>query len=104
MGIVQYQSLGELKQALSRDYNNINVALFSTGALTLRIDIFNNCILIIAVNKRVLALDKINEANPLVSDIADYYLIKIFKRKFREVLTEKYGFKVDYVFKDYDVE
>lgn len=102
MNAIYYQNLGELKQALSRDYNNINVALFSTGASTLRIDVFNNRILIVAVNKRILALEKISEENPLVSDIADYCLIKAFKKQFKEVLIEKYGFQVAHIFKDYD--
>lgn len=104
MAIFHYQNLGELKQALSRDYNNINVALFATGASTLRIDVFNNRILIVAVNKRVLALKKIGEENPLVSDIADYCLMKSFKKQFKQVLTEKYGFRVAHIFKDYDAK
>src|SRR5690625_2247587 len=112
MNTIRYENLGELKQALSRDYNNINVNLFSTGASTLRIDIFNNRILIVAVNKRILALERISEenplvsdiANPLVSDIADYCLIKAFKKHFKQVLTEKYGFQVDHIFKDYDAQ
>jgi len=104
MNTIRYENLGELKQALSRDYNNINVNLFSTGASTLRIDIFNNRILIDAVNKRILALERISEENPLVSDIADYCLIKAFKKHFKQVLTEKYGFQVDHIFKDYDAQ
>src|SRR5690625_5943825 len=104
MNTIRYENLGELKQALSRDYNNINVNLFSTGASTLRIDIFNNRILIVAVNKRILALERISEENPLVSDIADYCIITAFKKHFKQVLTEKYGFQVDHIFKDYDAQ
>src|SRR5699024_12439119 len=74
----------------------------ATGASTLRIHVSNNKIFIVAVNNRILALEKIIEENPLVSDIADYCLIKAFKRQFKEVLIENYGFQVAHIFKDYN--
>lgn len=96
------RTLGELKQALTRDYNLINSRLFSTGVVTLKIDIVDEKIFMLAVHKRVVPLQIVSEQSALVADIADYYLVRLFKSQLKEILTKNYQFEVSSIFKDYD--
>lgn len=68
----RFSSIGVLKQALTRDYN------------------------------RVAALDYLSKENAIVSDLADNYLVKSFKKEFIKLLENDYGFDILSLFKDYD--
>ncbi|MCQ9617743.1 DUF2294 domain-containing protein [Paenalcaligenes niemegkensis] len=102
MSLQKFVNMGELKQALTRDYNKINSKIFSSGVVTLKIEIFEEKIFMLAVHKRLVSLDYLSKESKYVSDLADYYLIKAFKQEMREVLTQNYGFNVSSIFKDYD--
>ncbi|MEZ2719857.1 Na-translocating system protein MpsC family protein [Paenalcaligenes hominis] len=98
----RFSSIGVLKQALTRDYNRVNMAIFSGGVISLKIDIVQDKILIIANHKRVAALDYLSKENAIVSDLADNYLVKSFKKEFIKLLENDYGFDILSLFKDYD--
>ena len=51
-----FSSLGEFKQALTRDYNRINSSIFASGVVTLKIDVLEDRISMLAVHKRQPAL------------------------------------------------
>ncbi|AQS51583.1 Na-translocating system protein MpsC family protein [Paenalcaligenes hominis] len=98
----RFSSIGVLKQALTRDYNRVNMAIFSGGVISLKIDIVQDKILILANHKRVAALDYLSKENAIVSDLADNYLVKSFKKEFIKLLENDYGFDILSLFKDYD--
>ena len=102
MALQKFISLGELKQSLTRDYNKINSKIFSSGVVSLKIEIIDEKIFMLAVHKRLVSLDYLSKESKYVSDLADYYLIKAFKTEMKEVLTQNYGFTVTSIFKDYD--
>lgn len=102
MSLPNINTIGELKQALTRDYNKINSRIFSSGVVTLKIEIFDEKIFMLAVHKRLVSLEYLSKESRYVSDLADFYLIKAFKTEMKEVLTQNYGFKVASIFKDYD--
>lgn len=102
MALLKISTIGDLKQSLTRDYNKINSKIFSSGVVTLKIEIFEEKIFMLAVHKRLVSLDYLSKESKYVSDLADFYLIKAFKVEMKEVLTQNYGFKVSSIFKDYD--
>lgn len=101
MGI---SSLGEFKQELIKDYNEVNHRIFGIGVVRQKVDIQGDRILIIALHKRVPSLAYLSALNSNVSELADHYLIKGFKNEFKRLLEEKYGFEVLSLFKDYDAD
>lgn len=102
MGTASFSTTGELKQALTREYNRINNQIFAVGVVTLKVDVFEDKIFMQALHKRVPALEYLSRENRIVSDLADLYLVKAFKREFKRVLSEQYGLAVKVIFKDYD--
>ncbi|WP_228716844.1 Na-translocating system protein MpsC family protein [Billgrantia pellis] len=97
-------SLGQFKQELIKDYNEVNHRIFGIGVVRQKIDVQGDRILVIALHKRVPSLAYLSELNSNVSELADHYLIKGFKNEFKQLLVEKYGFEVLSIFKDYDTE
>jgi len=97
-------SMGQLKQELIKDYNEVNHRLFGIGVVRQKVDIEGDRILVIALHKRVPALGYLSRLNSNVSELADHYLIKGFKYEFKLLLEDKYGFEVLSIFKDYDAE
>ncbi len=102
MGMAGFSSQGEFKQALTRDYNRINSSIFASGVVTLKIDVHEDRISMLAVHKRQPALQALSRENAHIADLADLYLIKAFKKEMKQVLVEQYGLDVVAIFKDYD--
>lgn len=102
MGMAGFFSLGEFKQALTRDYNRINSSIFASGVVTLKIDVLEDRISMLAVHKRQPALQTLSRENAHIADLADLYLIKAFKKEMKQVLVDEYGLDVVAIFKDYD--
>jgi len=100
----KFSSIGVLKQHLAKDYNRINMSIFSVGVVSIKIDIVQDKILFLAHHKRVAALDFLSKENAIISDLADRYLIKSFKREFIKMLESDYGFDILSLFKDYDTQ
>ncbi|EWH03641.1 Na-translocating system protein MpsC family protein [Halomonas sp. BC04] len=97
-------SLGEFKQGLIKDYNDVNNRIFGIGVVRQKVDVVGDKLIIIALHKRVPSLAYLSALNSNVSELADHYLIKGFKNEFKQLLVEKYGFDVMTIFKDYDAE
>ncbi|PMR72855.1 Na-translocating system protein MpsC family protein [Billgrantia endophytica] len=97
-------SLGDFKQSLIKDYNDINNRIFGIGVIRQKVNVFGDKLVIIAMHKRVPALGYLSELNSNVSELADHYLIKGFKTEFKTLLEAKYGFDVVSLFKDYDAK
>lgn len=97
-------SLGQFKQELIKDYNEINHRIFGIGVVRQKVDVQDDKILIVALHKRVPSLAYLNALNSNVSELADHYLIKGFKNEFKQLLVEKYGFDIVSIFKDYDAQ
>ncbi|GEK48781.1 Na-translocating system protein MpsC family protein [Bisbaumannia pacifica] len=97
-------SLGQFKQELIKDYNEVNHRIFGIGVVRLKVDLQGDKILIVALHKRVPSLVYLNTLNSNVSELADHYLIKGFKNEFKQLLVEKYGFEIVSIFKDYDAQ
>ncbi|MCE8021309.1 DUF2294 family protein [Halomonas sp. MCCC 1A11036] len=97
-------SLGQFKQELIKDYNEVNHRIFGIGVVRQKVDVQGDKILIVALHKRVPSLAYLNTLNSNVSELADHYLIKGFKNEFKQLLVEKYGFEIVSIFKDYDAQ
>ncbi|WP_111412942.1 Na-translocating system protein MpsC family protein [Billgrantia lactosivorans] len=97
-------SLGQFKQELIKDYNEVNHRLFGIGVVRQKVDVLGDKILIVALHKRVPSLAYLSALNSNVSELADHYLIKGFKNEFKQLLVEKYGFEIVSIFKDYDAQ
>lgn len=100
----KFDSLGNLKQALTKDYNRVNTKIFATGVVSLKIDIVQDKILMQATHKRIAALRYLNQESSSISDLADYYLLESFKRELRKLLLDEYGWNIVSIFKDYDAQ
>lgn len=100
----RFDSIGSLKQSLTKDYNRINAKIFSTGVISLKIDIFQDKIFMLATHKRLAALSYLSKESIYISDLADYYLLESFKKELKCILVNDYGFDVVSVFKDYDTK
>lgn len=97
-------AIGEFKQRLIKDYNDINHRIFGIGVVRQKVDVFENKLIIVAVHTRVPSLAYLSALNSNVSELADHYLIKGFKNELKALLVERYGFDVVSVLKDYDAD
>lgn len=104
MSVDPFSNIGVLKQHLARDYNRVNMCIFAGGVISVKIDIFQDKILILANHKRIAALEYLSKENAIVSDLADNYLVKSFKKEFNKILVNDYGFDILSLFKDYDTQ
>lgn len=100
----RFLSMGNLKQALTKDYNKVNAKIFSTGVISLKIDIFQDKIFMLASYKRLAALNYLSKENIYASVLADYHLIDSFKKEMKTILVNDYGFNIVSIFKDYDAD
>lgn len=104
MSADRFSSIGVLKQHLAKDYNRVNMCIFAGGVISVKIDIIQDKILILANHKRIAALEYLSKENSIVSDLADNYLVKSFKKEFNKILVNDYGFDILSLFKDYDAQ
>ncbi|GEN34865.1 MULTISPECIES: Na-translocating system protein MpsC family protein [Aneurinibacillus] len=94
--------LGDLKQALSREYNHVNKSLFDVGVRKQQVDIIGNKIMFITLHKRVHAMRTIDGKNRGLTRTMDVMLIDEFKEHLREHFTKTFGFSIVSILKDYD--
>ncbi|MEP4546402.1 MAG: Na-translocating system protein MpsC family protein [Saccharospirillum sp.] len=97
-------SIGEFKQELIKDYNVINNKVFGIGAVRQRVEIHDEKLVIIAENKRVPSLSYLKAIDNHTGELANHYLVQGLKKELLDVLTTKYNFDVNAIFKDYDVK
>ncbi|MFC4769196.1 DUF2294 domain-containing protein [Effusibacillus consociatus] len=97
-------TIGQLKQELIKDYNEVNLQLFEVGVRQQRVDIISDKILFMTVHHRVSAIRSVDRKNREITRLMDVLLIDEFKRHLRLSIENKYGFKVVTILKDYDPE
>ncbi|MFT9847706.1 Na-translocating system protein MpsC family protein [Aneurinibacillus sp. REN35] len=96
------KSLGDLKQAISREYNQVNKLLFDVGVRKQQVDVVDNKILFITHHKRVHAMRSIDGKNRELTRTMDVMLIDEFKNHLRKHFTVTFGFSIVSILKDYD--
>lgn len=96
--------MGQFKNELIKYYNVINNEVFGIGSVQQKVEIFEDKLIIIAKNKRVKSLSYLTEADHYVGELANRILIEGFKKELSELLTKKYKFDVNMIFKDYDTK
>ncbi|WNC13359.1 Na-translocating system protein MpsC family protein [Brevibacillus brevis] len=97
-------SAGQLKQELTKVYNEVNVQLFQIGVKRLRVDFVGDRILFMTYHRRVPAMSSIDGKNRELTRMMDVLLIDEFKVHLKKRLEAKYGIKVVSILKDYDPE
>ncbi|MCI1696077.1 Na-translocating system protein MpsC family protein [Aneurinibacillus aneurinilyticus] len=96
------KSIGDLKQALSREYNQVNKHLFDAGVRKQQVDCIGNKIVFTTLHKRVYAMRTIDGRNRDLTRTLDVMLIDEFKQHLRKHFTATFGFSIVSIFKDYD--
>ncbi|MDR7316455.1 Na-translocating system protein MpsC family protein [Brevibacillus nitrificans] len=97
-------SAGQLKQELTKVYNEVNLQLFQIGVKRLRVDFVGDRILFMTYHRRVPAIRSVDEKNRELTRMMDILLIDEFKVLLKERLEAKYKIKVVSILKDYDPE
>lgn len=97
-------SAGQLKQELTKVYNEVNLLLFQIGVKRLRVDFVGDRILFMTYHQRVPAMRSVDEKKRDLTRMMDILLIDEFKIHLKERLEAKYGVKVVSILKDYDPE
>ncbi|MFD2370788.1 Na-translocating system protein MpsC family protein [Brevibacillus sp. GCM10020057] len=97
-------SAGQLKQELTKVYNDVNLQLFQIGVTRLRVDFVGDRILFMTYHRRVPAIRSVDEKNRELTRMMDILLIDEFKGQLKQRLEAKYEIKVVSILKDYDPE
>ncbi|GED29245.1 MULTISPECIES: Na-translocating system protein MpsC family protein [Brevibacillus] len=97
-------SAGQLKQELTKVYNEVNLQLFQIGVKRLRVDFVGDRILFMTYHRRVPAIRSVDEKNRELTRMMDILLIDEFKALLKGRLETKYEIKVVSILKDYDPE
>lgn len=97
-------TIGDFKQEIIKDYNDINLRMFDIGVKRQKVDIVGEKVLILAIHKRISSLKFLDETHRFVTRMTDISIIDSFKTELKKVLEEKYGMKVHSILKDYDPE
>ncbi|MED1949548.1 Na-translocating system protein MpsC family protein [Brevibacillus centrosporus] len=97
-------SAGQLKQELTKVYNEVNLQLFQIGVKQLRVDFVGDRILFMTYHRRVPAIRSVDEKNRELTRMMDILLIDEFKALLKGRLETKYEIKVVSILKDYDPE
>ncbi len=98
------QTLGEFKQALMKEYNQVNQLIFKVGVIEQQVSVVENKILIIAKHKRIPVLEIIESSSDNLSVIIDRLLIEKYKNLLEMYLVERFGFRIQVILKDYHPE
>lgn len=79
-------TLGDLKQAIMREYNQVNQMIFKVGVIEQKVNIFDNNILILAKHRRISVLKIIDESDGALSNTVDRILIEKSKALLQKIL------------------
>lgn len=94
-------TLGDLKQAIMREYNQVNQMIFKVGVIEQKVNIFDNNILILAKHRRISVLKIIDESDGALSNTVDRILIEKSKALLQKNFGERFGFEIQLIIKDY---
>lgn len=97
-------SCGQFKQALMKEYNDINKSIFAMGVREFSVECIGNKIILMSKSGRPPVLGELDKNYPLDSLHVNELLITIFKRKIKERFQEKFHLNIVAIFKDYDIE
>ncbi|MEW9672229.1 Na-translocating system protein MpsC family protein [Ammoniphilus sp. 3BR4] len=98
----QPMNLGQLKQELIKDYQEVNQYMFGNGTKHQRVDILGDKILFMAAHRRAPAIRSLDSKKRKETRMMDILLIDEFKVHLKDKLESKYPFKVVTILKDYD--
>ncbi|WP_445487849.1 DUF2294 domain-containing protein [Niallia sp. 03133] len=96
------RTLGELKQAIMKENNQVNQGIFKVGLIEQQVNIVDNKIIIIAKHKRIPVLEIIESSSDNLAEIIDRLLIEKYKSLLQKNLTERLHFTIELILKDYD--
>jgi hypothetical protein len=96
------KQIGEFKQKLLKINNQVNQDLYGMGLMWQKIDIIEDRIIIVAGNKRIPALAKIDDKSAFTTRLMDLALLNEFKIRLREEFENNFPYKIKSVMKDYD--
>ncbi|MFT8320949.1 MAG: Na-translocating system protein MpsC family protein [Bacillus sp. (in: firmicutes)] len=96
------RTLGELKQAIMKENNQVNQAIFKVGLIEQQISIVDSKIIILAKHKRIPVLEIIESSSDNLAEIIDRLLIEKYKSLLQKNLTERLHFTIELILKDYD--
>lgn len=94
--------VGQLKQELAKDYQEVYLELFEFGTKNQRLDIVGEKLVFLDSHRRVSAIRSLDQRNREYTRIMDVLLIDQFKERFKQKLIDKYGFRIVTILKDYD--
>lgn len=104
-GIITVQqlprTLGEFKQAIMKEYNDVNQLIFKNGVIEQQVTVVENKIVIMAKHRRIPALKIIEDSSSELTKAIDRLLIDQYKIFLQERLEDRFQFKVNYILKDY---
>lgn len=96
------KTIGEFKQELAKEYQEINQRLFDIGTKQQKVELLGNKIIFTTNHRRIPVMKTLDVNNRSSTRMIDVLIIDEFKAHFKKRLEEKYGFKVISILKDYD--
>ncbi|RYM04778.1 DUF2294 family protein [Sporolactobacillus sp. THM7-7] len=101
MTIVSNDS-NDFKKNLYQIYNQVAKELFGTGAVLLKIDLFDDLIVFRSKHRRSPRSRILEQEVPTLQQEVDSQMSRIFKKRLREQLEIELGLSVETVLRDYD--
>lgn len=93
---------GDFKQEIMKLHNAVNISIFGQGLRWQKVEFFHDKIIIVAHNKRVPALNSLDETDRFTTRMMDLALLMQFKSMFKQELENFLSFEPLAVLKDYD--
>ncbi|WP_153725288.1 Na-translocating system protein MpsC family protein [Heliorestis convoluta] len=94
--------LGHFKQQIQTINNKTNMEIFQTGLLWQKVEVIDDAILLITRNKRVPALQALDQKDRITTRLIDQALLEEYKERLKKALVEQLGIDFVTIFKDYD--
>lgn len=92
----------EAKKRMCQIYNEISKELFGFGTTLLRVTVEESVITFQARHRRSPRSDALEGEAPELKQEVDFRMSLLFKKKFRERLTEEMGLRIEVLLRDYD--
>lgn len=96
------KTIGEFKQELAKEYQEINQRLFDIGTKQQKVDLIGNKIMFTTHHRRIPVMKTLDVNNRSSTRMIDVLIIDEFKEHFKKRLEEKYDFQIVSILKDYD--
>lgn len=97
------QTMGYLRQQVTRVFNAVNQEFFAQGVDWVRVDVIGNRILILAKHRRIRGLAKLDVTRREITRIIDVALIDENKKLLKQELEKEFPeVQIKTILKDYD--